>query len=98
MLLMGSGRFLSQPPLMMDYSTPRRRRRLHSRGDLGHLSRGTDGVNLAMSEDESNHIFMCPACGGRMTIASVTPRAAGLPRLLTFQCLDCQKTITIEDD
>jgi len=30
-----------------------------------------------------------------MKIAEVTPRASGLPRLLTFQCLDCKEVITI---
>jgi hypothetical protein len=51
-----------------------------------------------MSEDDSSEIYICPACGGRMKIAEVTPRASGLPRLLTFQCLDCKEVITIEDD
>jgi hypothetical protein len=52
----------------------------------------------SMSEGESSEIYICPACGGRMKIAEVTPRASSLPRLLTFQCLDCKEVITIEDD
>ena len=73
---------------------PRPPRRPQDRGHLWGLMMGIKGV----PEGESSEVYVCPACGGRMKIAGVPPRASGLPRLLTFQCLDCKEVITIEDD
>jgi transcription elongation factor Elf1 len=49
-------------------------------------------------EDEPDRIFDCPVCGRTMTLASVIPRLGGLPKLMTFQCLNCNEVMTIEDD
>src|ERR1700730_9369643 len=53
---------------------------------------------MDVSEEGASQVYVCPACGGRMKIAGATPRASDLPSLLTFQCLDCNEVITIEDD
>jgi len=49
-------------------------------------------------EDEPDRIFDCPVCGSTMQLASVIPRLGGLPKLMTFQCLNCNEVMTIEDD
>jgi hypothetical protein len=48
--------------------------------------------NACSSQPSDN----CPACGGAMNIVSVTPKAANWPELKTFQCVDCQRVLTIE--
>jgi len=49
-----------------------------------------------MSEDEPA-TPACPSCGSKMKLARITPKLAGLPKLLTFQCLTCEEVLTIED-
>jgi transcription elongation factor Elf1 len=49
-------------------------------------------------EDEPETIFDCPVCGRTMQLASVIPRLGWLPKLLTFQCRNCNEVTTIEDD
>ena len=33
-----------------------------------------------------------------MKLARVTPKLGGFPTLMTFQCLNCNEVMTIEDD
>ena len=68
--------------------------------DRGHLGVcRVDRIDVMdVPKEEASQVYVCPVCGGRMKIAGVTPRASDLPNLLTFQCLDCNEVITIEDD
>ena len=52
-----------------------------------------------MSESDSEAIVVaCPSCGGTMKLAKVPPKLGDLPELLTFQCLNCNEVMTIEDE
>jgi len=77
---------------------PSPRRPQPDRGHLWEPAAVRIGMGImGVPEDESSEVYLCPACGGRMKIAGVPPGASGLPRLLTFRCLDCNEVITIED-
>ncbi len=52
-----------------------------------------------MSEqNDPQPIQNCPSCGGTMNLAKIIPKLGGLPKLKTFQCVNCNDVITIEDD
>jgi len=38
----------------------------------------------------------CMVCGGRMQLIAITPRAAPIKELRSFQCVDCDEAMTVE--